>query len=303
MERIRWNPVWLHLKGCPRGVCRGQGERFVPFVTVDLDRHDGQVLVKDHCQAVLKTGGLLKRNYGFLHWLVEVNSRNGSTKFFGFAGQPIPIDQANLLSRDISESLVANGIGPREVFPYNSPQVFLPMRQGKTTIIDTGVLGQAERRRDNSKGQREKFTTYSAVKFLDWLRRGRSFDDTTLERVLISACLQLPDTPAPSPKVATVLLDSTKKPTKAVSTPANVRNEPDSFVRQREALLEFCRRNRRVVSGEEGLEFIRTNILYTGSWEDNEAKRRMRVGQILLFIAQNFRFVALYRSAAQDRVR
>ena len=107
------------------------------------------------------------------------------------------------------------------------------MRQGKTTIIDTGVLGQAERRRDNSKGQREKFTTYSAVKFLDWLRRGRSFDDTTLERVLISACLQLPDTPAPSPKVATVLLDSTKKPTKAVSTPANVRNEPDSFVRQR----------------------------------------------------------------------
>lgn len=288
MERVRWNPVWLHLKGCPRGVCRGQGERFVPFVTVDLDRHDGQVLAKDHYQAVLKTGRILRRDFGFLHWLVEVNPRNGSTKFFGFTGRPIPIDHANALSKNISECLVANGIGPREVFPHNSPQVFLPMRTGKTTIIDTGVLGQVERRRDNSRGQREKFLTYSAVGFLEWLRRGRSFDEAILQKTLISACLQLPDSPAPSPKVATVPSAPTKKPIKAVSTPANVRDEPDSFVRQREALLEFCRRNRRVVSVEEGLEFIRANALFTGSWEQNQGKRKTRVSQILSFIAQTF---------------
>lgn len=288
MERIRWNPVWLHLKGCPRGVCRGQGERFVPFVTVDMDRHYGQVLAQGHCQAVLKTGRILKRDYGYLKWLVEVNPKNGSTKFFGFTGKPIPIEYANRLGEQIHQSLIANGIGPREVFPYNSPQVFLPMRSGKTTIIDTGVLGQVERRRDNGKGQREKFTTYSAVGFVEWLRRGRSFDDATLERVLISACLQLADEPALSPKVATVLSGSTKKPIKAVSTPANVRDEPDSFIRQREALMEFCRRNRRVVSVEEGLEFIRANTLFTGSWEENHAKRKMRVGQILSFIAQTF---------------
>jgi hypothetical protein len=124
-------------------VCRGHGERFLAFITVDLDRHDGKVLAKEHFQAVLETGRLLKRGFPFLNWLVEVNPRNGSTKFFGFSGQPIPVDRANRLSQQIHEMLVANGIGSREVFPFNSPQVFLPMREGKVTIIDTGVLATA----------------------------------------------------------------------------------------------------------------------------------------------------------------
>ena len=124
IERIRFNPVWLHLKGCPRGVCRGHGERFLPFVAVDLDRHDGKIQAKDHYQAVLATGRLLKRAFGFLSWLVEVNPRNGSTKFFGFTGRPIEVSYANRLSQQIHESLIANGIGPREVFPHQfSPSV------------------------------------------------------------------------------------------------------------------------------------------------------------------------------------
>ena len=289
IERIRWNPVWLHLKGCNRGVCRGHGERFIPFVTIDLDRHVGKVLAKDHYGAVLATGRLLKRHYGYLKWLVEVNLKNGSTKFFGFTGQPIPVEYAKRLGQQIHEMLVANGIGSREVFPHNSPQVFLPFRQGKVTIVDTGILGTCERRRDNSKGKREKFTTYSMIAFLEWLRRGKSFDEPTLERTLISACLQLPDQPVTtSPKVSTPSPSPTRSPTKAVSTPDNLRGERDSFIRQRNALLEFCRKNRRVVSVDEGLNFIRANKLYTGSWNHNEAKRRLRVGQILPFIAKTF---------------
>ena len=132
IEKSRWNPVWLHLKGCPRGVCRGHGERFLPFVSVDLDRHGGEVLAKDHCQAVLATSRLLKKDFGYLTWLVEVNPKNGSTKFFGFAGRPIPVDQETQLSEKIHGSLIANGIGKREVFPFNSPQVFLPMGRARS---------------------------------------------------------------------------------------------------------------------------------------------------------------------------
>jgi hypothetical protein len=204
IEKIRWNPVWLHLKGCPRGICRGHGERFLPFVAVDLDRHDGRIQTKDHYQAVMATSRFLKRDYGFLNWLVEVNPKNGSTKFFGLTGRPIPVDYANRLGQQIHESLVASGIGNREVFPHNSPQVFLPMREGKTTIIDTGVLGMAERKRNNRRGIREKFETYSMIAFVEWLRRGRSFDEATLQRALISACLQLPDqAKVPSSKLVT----------------------------------------------------------------------------------------------------
>ena len=288
-ERLRWNPVWLHIKGCPRGVCRGQGERFLPFVSVDLDRHNGTVPAKSHYEAVLKAGRLLKRDFGYLSWLVEVNPRNGSTKFFGLTGRPIPVAHANHLSEQIHQSLVAEGLGNREVFPHNSPQVFLPFREGKLTVIDTGVLGRCERKRANSYGKMERFTTYSMVAFMEWLHRGRSFDERTLERALVSACLQLPNQPRPViTKVATIPSTPTKKPIKTVATPDSLRDEPDSFVRQRDGLLEFCRRNRRVVSVEEGLAFIKANGLFTGSWEQNRGKRRVRVGQILTFIGKTF---------------
>jgi hypothetical protein len=36
------------------------------------------------------------------------------------------------------------------------------------------------------------------------------------------------------------------------------------------------------------LAFIKANNLFTGAWEDNRAKRRLRVGQILSFIAKTF---------------
>ena len=36
------------------------------------------------------------------------------------------------------------------------------------------------------------------------------------------------------------------------------------------------------------MEFIKANNLYTGAWQDNAAKRQVRVGQILPFIAKTF---------------
>jgi hypothetical protein len=64
--------------------------------------------------------------------------------------------------------------------------------------------------------------------------------------------------------------------------------EPDSFKRQQKALLRYARYLKRVPSVEEALNLIRQHRLFSGSWEENEAKRSVRVQTILEFIAQTF---------------
>ncbi len=65
-------------------------------------------------------------------------------------------------------------------------------------------------------------------------------------------------------------------------------DEPDSLVRQREALLALARSLRRVPTLEEALEHIRRNGFYTGTWAENFKRRRSRVRGILTFIARTF---------------
>ena len=50
-------------------------------------------------------------------------------------------------------------------------------------------------------------------------------------------------------------------------------DNPNSFERQHSALLEFCRRMKRVVSEQEALDYIKANSLFTGRWGDNIARR------------------------------
>ena len=64
--------------------------------------------------------------------------------------------------------------------------------------------------------------------------------------------------------------------------------EPDSFERQRQALLRYSRYLKRVPSLEEALAYIRENNLFTGAWEQNLTRRKARVGGILQFIEQTF---------------
>lgn len=94
-----WNPLLDHLQGCFRGLVAKDSE-FVPFITVDLDRHSDNVFSLVHILEVLATGRLLTTKFfnslGYrLNWCVEVNPRNGSVKFFGWAHRPIPIKVAN----------------------------------------------------------------------------------------------------------------------------------------------------------------------------------------------------------------
>ena len=298
-RRKWWNPTWEHLKGLPRGICRGREEKNVPFVSVDLDRHDGNIPCKAHILSVLRTGRILKKFFGGLRWLVETNPENGSTKFFGFSGKPIPVDRASKISEAVHGTLIEAGLGSREVFPHNSPQVFLPMREGKATIIDLGTLPTCTRRQKIG-GYFEDSTTYSALAFLRWLRHGGNYDEATLVKTLVEACRNLPDRNAvaqevqpPRPLHETAIppmpsLSPSPQALARVVVASADQQEPDSFIRQRTALLTFCRRKRRVISVEEALDHIRRNKLYTGDWATNLAARRARVLHILTYISKTF---------------
>jgi hypothetical protein len=324
-DRYKWNPILEHLQGCFRGLVWA-GSTHVSFITVDLDRHSGETLTKPHILEVIATGRLLTRYFsnalGYrLNWCVEVNPRNGSVKFFGWGDQPIPIEIAQKTGEQIHEAMRQKGIlGPkdrREVFPYNHPQVMLPMRSDKLTIIDSGVVPKCTRKKreyvyddvpvmekpDFSKiecvylDERAKFKlvpyeTYSVLTFWNWLRRGGRYSEQTLLETLKQACTNLPDVVVPVVEEPTIQekeeapepeADKSKRVPKYTGD-----DNPNSFDRQHDALLIFCRQMKQVVTQAEALHYIKANRLYSGSWEQNLARRRARVGWILKRIAKTF---------------
>ncbi len=311
-ERQRWNPVFEHLKGLHRGVV-GMNSAFVPFVAPDLDRHSSTIPEDAHVIRVVKAGRLLRQFVPELRWpAAEVNPRNGSAKFFGITGRPIPIERAIELGRKVHDLLVENGCGlpdkngvPQlEVFPFNCHQVGLPMRTDKSTIISSGVLPKCLRQRKAKSGEgREKFETYSALAFLRAVRVGAHYDEQYLYRELKSGCAGLPHepvqhvllsspvapaslSPAPSPSMVAERTCGSRTPVpEAIDDYSDMAN---SYERQQAALLELCRRLRRVATVEEGLAFIHKNGLFTGVWHENEHRRQARVKYLLARIAMTF---------------
>jgi hypothetical protein len=296
-----------HLKGCFRGLV-ANGSTHVPFVTVDEDRHSGDVLSELHIREVMATGRLLttcfSHAFGFrLSWCVEVNPKNGSTKFFGWGDRLIPIDTAGQLGKQIHDAMGRNGLlGPkkaREVFPFNHRQVLLPMRIDKTTIIDTGILTKCLRKKRISQDYTDRmvnYETYSVIRFCEWLTCGGQLCERTLYETLKTACANLPDRrPRPAEQRSDTQVEDAPPTTEEHSRRGRARHpggtvadNPNSFERQHEALLVFCRQMGRVVSEAEALRFIREHRLYTGDWQENLARRRSRVRWILKRIAKTF---------------
>lgn len=85
----------------------------------------------------------------------------------------------------------------------------------------------------------------------------------------------------PSPQAGTVA-------TVAAADLGELAHEPDSLVRQREALLDLARRLRRVPDLDEALDYIRENSLFTGDWAEGLSRRRRRVRGILSLISKTF---------------
>lgn len=309
-RRRWWNPIWDHLKSEHRGVVAINAST-VPFITVDLDRHNAQLLARDHILRVLKSGRLLKRHFPELSWsAVEVNQKNGSAKLYGLTGKPIPCDTAIELGSRIHEFLVEHGIGDHEVFPFNSVQVGLPMRADKTTVVSSGILGKCLRKKKVD-GKMVPFEAYSTVAFVDAIQSRSCYDEDTVHRVLKTACANLPDQPAPqTSETARTSSASWIEPLQFSSAKSihihkglSVNeDEPNSFSRQLRALLGLARRLRYVPSEVEALSFLKENRLFSGDWSDNESRRRNRVRWIVRHIAKTFNPTKNKRMKVEVRV-
>lgn len=316
-SRRRWRPVHEHLKGLNRGLV-SIGSTHVPCVTSDFDRHHASVDPEDHISRVLKGGQLLRETYPQLCWVAEVNPRNGSMKFFGFGHGPIPISRAEDCAIEIHDFLLRNCCGTVnehgkqgiEVFPHNCVEVGLPMRAGKVTVVATGILPKCIRQRKGPDGYRENFETYSVLAFLRCLQERQSYHELTLLEELKKGCANLPFVPGTTAavpriseieEVSAMITISTDAPLGPIVHKVKARpksnvpkakaeygSEPNSYMRQLGAMLELCRRLKRVATVEEGLHFIRMNGLFSGDWSQNESRRKHRVAYLLMWISLTF---------------
>jgi hypothetical protein len=301
-EYRKWRPFHDHLKGLNRGVV-STGNLYVPFITVDPDRHDASIDPDHHLTRVLRIGQLLRKCFPQLVWLAEINPRNGSTKFFGYARGPIPIAEAESVAERIHTLLLENGCGAVnyrgqsdiEVFPHNCSQVGLPMRTGKVTVVSSGVLGKCSRKRRPEKGEpMVEYETYSALGYWQEIKARVGYDEQTLSREVQKGCASLPYLPKTEIVVKKHSVPKNKNnevPRFSGNVPKasdNYRDDPNSFTRQQGAMLELSRKLGRVASLEEGLQFIRGNRLFTGEWSDNENRREDRVTYLLDSVSQTF---------------
>ncbi len=306
-DYARWLPLREHLLGDQKGVVSDAETTLLPFIAVDIDRHDGSIKADDHQRIVIDAGRYLK-TIPHVKWLVEVNPRNGSTKFFGFrrTGDHFTKREIKQLSSKIRGELIHKGLCHNnnvEVFPDNSHAVWLPMRRDKVTIVDDGMLARCNRKiRDVTYFPQRVFESircYSALNFMAWIHNGDNYDEVTLASALRYACAGLPDEvpntsthkdTAPSP--AARELDN-PIPAKSVAFASEFdSDEPNAFKRNWSALLPFARQffrsNKRLPKIKEALGYLKINNLFSGRWEDNESNRRHRVGAILGKIAETF---------------
>ena len=197
--------------------------------------------------------------------------------------------------------------------------VRLPLHPEKHTIVDSGLLGKVVRRKGRAK---QKFETYSAAQFAEWVVGGSSFDREVFFNKVVEGCKNLPDEPVVEDvEKQSVETTSVVKTTKVVSEESVVsvpqpsrsaqrsagsgrrpdhlwiashscleklRDEPNSLIRQHRGLLIACQKAKRVLEVEEALDFIYQQKLFTGDWEDNEGRRADRVRGSLDYIAKTF---------------
>tara|TARA_R110002126_G_scaffold133863_4_gene277970 strand:- start:1907 stop:3604 length:1698 start_codon:yes stop_codon:yes gene_type:complete len=310
-SKYKWAALREHLTGKHRGIVRGVGESHIACVTNDLDRHDGTVKTADHIKAVLDSYKILTTEFNELLWLAEINPKNGSTKLFGFdrLTKPLKAQKAKELGEQVHNRLKTSSVGSREIFPHNSPQVFLPMRLDKITIVDTGILEKVERYTidrlpGSNEGQRKYIQSYSLWAFYEWLQRGEHCCVKTLEEELKKACENTPDVEVVEPiesrsqadacemlaAFAANIIDlpsgfKTKISSKSL---AEIRSIPDAW-QKNQLFACYCNRlAKRPLTADELLVEDHKHHIYNGEWSDGLSKRIDRYKRIAPYAARTF---------------
>lgn len=319
-----------HLRGKPRGlvVHEDTDATSVPFLAVDLDRHHKEDKRK-HIERVVRVGRLCQRLFPHLRWLVEVNLNNGSTKLYGFARKHLPINKAREMAETLHAAVVQiTGDKNTEVFCHNMPQILLPFRQDKCTIITDSELGKTQRYKIIN-GKREYFEAYSMCEFDSWLYGHGHYDEQTLIETLERACeykvvspigdiktqkpvskseqmmheayreamgLPVSDIRGFAPKSDGTLGRAINRDSKAfggVRPTASqnlddIRNIANAFHRKHEFSMWLSRRLRRVPTADEVLSAYKEHKMFNGSWETKEKSRRSDFSYILPFVEKSF---------------
>jgi hypothetical protein len=223
-KRFRSDPdLAKHLRGERQfGPKRGSASR---LIAIDLDRHSGKVAGDYHLALVMATGEALARRYPEMRFAPEVNLRNGSTKYFGWAASWLPIqdaiDLAETIRRALAQELPGHDWARVEIYPSSSPQVFAPLRPDKATVIGDGRVQMVARHRyEKVSGRRRRVEcqAMSAAQYLNWVFFSQTAADrAALEQALragLAACPDAaPDEPAeaslPAPPPAAARLTGT----------------------------------------------------------------------------------------------
>ena len=163
------SPLKKHQAGYHHGLSVDDRTTHVPLITPDMDRHSASICPVQHLEECKIITTMVVADYRDFFVQGEVNPRNGSAKplMFPRDGQPIYRKKAEDIAGKLNDR-IKELIGRRiEVFPDNLKNLWLPCREDKKTIIDTGYLPRNSER--YYMGEREK-TTYG------WLTREEQWE-------------------------------------------------------------------------------------------------------------------------------
>jgi hypothetical protein len=203
----------------------------VPLIAPDMDRHSASICPVQHLEECKVITTMLVTDYQDFFVQGEVNPRNGSAKAFMWPrdGQPIYLKKARDIAGELNDR-IKQLIGRRiEVFPDNLKNLWLPCREDKKTIIDTGCLprnseryymGEKELTKDgwatreelwelarkterpkwymnelktyDKKRYRVYFESYDYRAWAEFLQRGQNLDTDLFFAEIERSCLSLP---------------------------------------------------------------------------------------------------------------
>jgi hypothetical protein len=218
VDGVRQRKTWKSGISTPTLISHLAGERYFGVkkgqmtmqVTVDCDRHGGEVPGEQHVIKTLKIGQVLSKRFPHLRFAPEINPKNGSVKFFGWLPDYLPIKLAEGVAEEVrtvlQQELPEYDFSRMEIYPSSSPQIFAPLRADKITVIGTGILGKVKKyRMENYGGKKRRvyFEVHSCADYLNWIYFSNTqYNEGGFEQVLREAVGRCPDKPASEAKPA-----------------------------------------------------------------------------------------------------